>query len=142
MSAAPLPTRVNILNTAAELTSGDRDIDYGPPIVNLTAAGALKDTFRRHLRRPMSVGELEAIDMVLSKLGRIATGKIKADNYIDGAAYFAIAGEIAEIGARAEAAEQERNKISESNGGKGISAEEMARRLSEGATEEDSSSGV
>ncbi len=127
------PTRVQILQEGAELTNGQRDAAYGPPIINLTAAGALKDTFRRHMRRPMSVGELEAIDQVLTKLGRIATGSYRRDNYVDGATYFAIAGEIGEIQENIEAAERERQKVSDSNGGKAISAEEMARRLSEGA---------
>jgi hypothetical protein len=33
--------------------------------------------------------------MALVKIGRIATGKPKADSYIDGAGYMALAGEVA-----------------------------------------------
>lgn len=87
--------RVSILREGAALTSGDRDADYGPPAINMAASGALKAAFRAHLRREMSVAELEAIDMALTKLGRIATGRVKRDTYVDCATYIAIAGEIA-----------------------------------------------
>lgn len=91
--------RVAILQEGARLTSGDRDADYGPPAVNMAAAGELKAVFRKHLRRDMSLAELEAIDMALTKLGRIATGpKPKRDNYTDCATYVAISGEIALAG--------------------------------------------
>jgi hypothetical protein len=87
--------RVSILKEGAELTSGSRDADYGPPAINMAASGELKAVFRRHLRREMSLAELEAIDMALTKLGRLATGKAKRDTYVDCATYIAIAGEIA-----------------------------------------------
>lgn len=87
--------RVSILNEGAELTSGSRDADYGPPAINMAAAGELKAVFRKHLNRDMSLAELEAIDMALTKLGRLATGKAKRDTYVDCATYIAIAGEIA-----------------------------------------------
>jgi hypothetical protein len=61
----------------------------------MTAAGALKAAFRAHMARDISLAELEAIEMCLTKLGRIATGKPKRDTYVDAAAYIAIAGEIA-----------------------------------------------
>ncbi len=91
--------RVSILKEGAELTSGSRDADYGPPAINMAAAGELKMVFRKHITRDMSVAELEAIDMALTKLGRIATGpKPKRDNYVDCACYVAISGEIALAG--------------------------------------------
>lgn len=90
------PVRVQILHEGAGLTNGDRDAEYGPPGVNMAAAGELKAVFRRHLRREISAGELEAIDLALTKLGRMATGaKPKRDTYVDCATYVAIAGEIA-----------------------------------------------
>jgi hypothetical protein len=90
------PERVQILNEGARLTNGNRDIEYGPPSINLAAAGELKAVFRKHLRRAISPGEAEAIDQVLTKIGRVATGtEPKRDTYVDGATYFAIAGEIA-----------------------------------------------
>lgn len=97
MIQTPTSRRVQLLEKAAAVTSGDRDDSYGPPIVNLTAAGELKLLMRKHMVRDISPGELEALDQVLTKIGRIITGpKITPDNYIDGATYFGIAGEIAE----------------------------------------------
>lgn len=88
--------RVLVLEEAASLTSGERDLQYGPPIVNLTASGDLKRTMREHLVRDLSPAELEALDMVLTKIGRIITGpEPKRDNYVDAAAYMAIAWEAA-----------------------------------------------
>lgn len=86
--------RVLVLEEAASLTSGERDIQYGPPLVNLSASGDLKRTMREHLVRDLSPAELEALDMVLTKIGRIITGpEPKRDNYVDAAAYMAIAWE-------------------------------------------------
>jgi hypothetical protein len=89
------PLRVQILHEGARLTHGARDQEYGPPAVNMAAAGALKATFREYIARPISPAELEAIDMALTKLARIATGAPKQDTYVDAATYIAIAGEIA-----------------------------------------------
>ena len=88
--------RVLVLEDAASLTSGERDLQYGPPLVNLTASGDLKRTMREHLVRDLSPAELEALDMVLTKIGRIITGpEPRRDNYVDAAAYMAIAWEAA-----------------------------------------------
>lgn len=88
--------RVLVLEEAASLTSGERDIQYGPPLVNLSASGDLKRTMREHLVRDLSPAELEALDMVLTKIGRIITGpEPRRDNYVDAAAYMAIAWEAA-----------------------------------------------
>ena len=88
--------RVLVLEEAASLTSGERDLQYGPPLVNLTASGDLKRTMREHLVRDLSPAELEALDMVLTKIGRIITGpEPRRDNYVDAAAYMAIAWEAA-----------------------------------------------
>lgn len=93
---AKQPLRVQMLHEGAKLTNGDRDVEYGKPSVNLAAAGELKLVFRKHLTRDIAPGELEAIDMALTKIGRMATGKNpKRDTYVDGSVYLAIAGEIA-----------------------------------------------
>lgn len=87
--------RGEILREGVSLTEGDRDSAYGPPGINMAASGELKAVFRRHVKRPITLAEQEAIDMALTKLGRIATGAVKRDNYVDCATYIAIAGEIA-----------------------------------------------
>lgn len=89
------PRRVELLEEAASLTSGDRDREYGPPAINMEASGALKITLREHLIRDISPAEMEALDMALTKIGRLITGSPKRDTYVDAAAYLAIAGEIA-----------------------------------------------
>lgn len=92
----PTPARVAILNEGAKLTSGDRDATYGDPVINLACSGELKAVFRKYMQRKLSTAELEAIDMVLTKVGRIATGpKFHRDTYVDAATYMAIAGEMA-----------------------------------------------
>lgn len=93
-----LPTRVQILVEGAKLTNGDRDAEYGDPRINLACAGALKAVVRKYMAREMDPGELEAIDQVLTKVARVTTGKKpKRDTYVDGATYFAIAGECANV---------------------------------------------
>lgn len=89
-----VPVRVDILHEGAKLTYGERDVEYGPPALNMEGSGELKAVFRKHLRRPMSHAELEAIDMALTKIGRLASGNPKRDTYVDAATYMAIAGEI------------------------------------------------
>lgn len=89
--------RLTILRKASSLISGDREAAYGPPKRNLTCAGELKAVFRKWLEkseRKITPGELEALDMVMTKLGRLATGSGQLDTYVDGAAYFALAGEL------------------------------------------------
>jgi hypothetical protein len=96
------PSRVLVLEEAANLTAGDRDAAYGPPIINLTASGELKAAMRNNMTRNLSAAEIEALDMVLTKIGRIITGpQPKRDNYVDAAAYCAIAWEAAEDDMRA-----------------------------------------
>jgi len=87
--------RSRLLNEGIDLTNRSRNVTYGEPIVNLTAAGELKQVMRKHIQRTdMPLGVLEALDQVLTKVARIITGGVVEDNYIDGATYFAIAGEI------------------------------------------------
>jgi hypothetical protein len=94
-----LSTRVDILTQAQNFTSDNRDAEYGDPKVNLACAGELKAVLRKWAQRGKRVigpGEQEAIDLVVTKLGRVITGKPGRDTYVDGACYFAIAGECAE----------------------------------------------
>lgn len=90
------PKRVKLLKEGANLTAGDREATYGDPEINLDASGRLKALVRELLIGPISAAELEAIDNVMQKIARILTGSYHEDNYRDGAAYMAIAGELAE----------------------------------------------
>ena len=89
--------RGDILKEAHDLTTQDRNKQYGPPEVNLNLAGDLKKLFWSQATRQFSPAEHEAIDMVLTKLSRIGTGTYKKDNYVDGAAYIAIAGQMGSL---------------------------------------------
>lgn len=91
------PARVQFLNAAAELTDGARDRSYGPPSINLKCSGNLKREIRRAMVEAgvtLSPACLDALDNVLQKVARVATGPSpSADTFIDMAAYAAIAGE-------------------------------------------------
>lgn len=93
------PIRVDILNEASRLTSGDRDKTYGDPHVNLTCYADLCSAYLNFTPTGKD-WQLDAVDasilMVLAKISRIAVNKNHRDNYVDGAAYMAIAGECAE----------------------------------------------
>lgn len=88
------PVRVQILKEGAKLTNGQRDAEYGPPSINMKASGALKRVAREVATREITDAEWEALDMVLTKFGRVLTGTPKRDTYVDMATYSAIAGEI------------------------------------------------
>jgi hypothetical protein len=97
-STCAAPVRVQILNEGASLTSGERDKVYGDPAVNLRCAMELKQVYDKYAVSPEGdprhgLAHHEAMHMALTKVGRIATGAYKKDNYVDGATYTAIAGE-------------------------------------------------
>ncbi len=90
--------RKQILEQAINLTTRDRAKTYGPPQVNLQC---LADLINAYLKAQGKEGALDAKDaamlMVLTKASRVAVNANHDDNYIDGAAYFAIAGECANL---------------------------------------------
>lgn len=94
--------RGQILDTAKGLTTGDRNKSYGPPIDNLTTYANLCTAYI--FGKGGNDNELLALDavdaavlMVLAKVSRIAANRGHKDNYVDGAAYMAIAGECDEL---------------------------------------------
>lgn len=89
------PVRVSILQEGIALTAGERNKEYGDPAINLGCAGRMKAVFRECLTREITPAEQEALDMVMTKLSRLATGAPKRDTYVDLATYAAIAGEVA-----------------------------------------------
>lgn len=86
--------RGDILRQAADLTERERDGVYGDPLRNMTCAAELKAVFRKFVGTKYSPAHNEAIEDMLDKISRVATGQYHADNYIDAVAYIAIAGEI------------------------------------------------
>ena len=83
-------TRPEILDTAKKCVCGDREQDYGTPEKNFGTIAELWTAYKGI--------ELTAVDVAamlsLVKLGRIASGHAKADNWIDLAGYAACGGEI------------------------------------------------
>ncbi len=85
--------RLEVLRTAALLTSSDREAQYGDCLTNHQAFGELIEWWARW------AGTLErkhwshdaAVLQALTKLARIAVGRFHHDNYVDAAAYLAIA---------------------------------------------------
>lgn len=90
--------RGDILSKAKELTEGDRNATYGDPADNLRCFARLVEAYLDGTGYPRT--ELNsvhsAIIMVLAKVSRVAANLNHADNYVDMAAYAAIAGECAQ----------------------------------------------
>lgn len=113
--------RTKILLEANKLTSGDRDIIYGPPNVNLTTYANLCTTYLEALPSSTLDATDGAILMVLAKISRITVNKNHRDNYVDGAAYMAIAGECAALKAKQDAEPSHNIKEAEIIAGGGFS---------------------
>lgn len=90
--------REQLLATATSLTSGDRNAAYGSPFTNLTHMADMVTAFLRG-----KYGEMAALDaedmawiMIFAKASRTVASH-RDDNYVDAAAYAAIAGECRQI---------------------------------------------
>tara|TARA_R100000700_G_C3164135_1_gene139540 strand:+ start:112 stop:378 length:267 start_codon:yes stop_codon:yes gene_type:complete len=81
----------NILEQAKELVKGDRQKEYGDKLINHENIAALWSVFLRKEISPHDV----AMCMALVKVARLMHAH-KKDNYIDLAAYAAVAAEIDE----------------------------------------------
>lgn len=88
-------TRSEILKAAERCVCTDRNQQYGEPEDNFRTISMLWSVYlcARGMDQPLSAADVGAM-MALFKLGRIATGGNKADNFIDLAGYAACAGEI------------------------------------------------
>lgn len=87
--------RLRILKTASQVTGGERHDSYGPVKQNLDNIAALFSSYLR-VRHGLDValtGEDAAWLMVLLKMARSQAAGYHEDNYVDAAAYAAIAGE-------------------------------------------------
>lgn len=93
------PKRVKVLTEAARLTSVERTAIYGAPDINMDCLAAYMRVFLHYSgvvgREAFANGHDAAMFNVLSKVARITVGsKGHMDNYVDGAAYFAMAFEV------------------------------------------------
>lgn len=94
--------RAEILHEAARCVCTDRNQQYGEPENNFRTISMLWSVYlcARGMEHPLGAADVGAM-MALFKLGRIATGGNKADNFIDLAGYAACAGEISTESGRA-----------------------------------------
>ena len=102
----PKSTREAMLNTAKVLTCGDRNKSYGPPEENLANIASLWEAYintnQRCFRREENgwkvklTSEDAAWLLSLTKMARSFQPGFHFDNYVDAAAYSAIAGECRE----------------------------------------------
>jgi hypothetical protein len=83
--------RADILAKAAFTTTTDRDKDYGDPRTNHTRIAALWSVVLGVEVTPVQV----ALCMAQVKVARLIVSPGHLDSNVDGAAYLAIAGEIA-----------------------------------------------
>lgn len=88
-------TRAEILKAAERCVCTDRNQQYGEPEDNFRTISMLWSVYlcAHGMDQPLGAADVGAM-MALFKLGRIATGGNKADNFIDLAGYAACAGEI------------------------------------------------
>ena len=106
-AAAAKPTRETMLNAAKALTCGDRNKSYGPPHDNLSDCAALWEAYLNTKAACLVsdgnsytvriTSEDVAWMMGLVKMTRSFQPGFHYDNYVDAAAYSAIAGECREI---------------------------------------------
>lgn len=91
--------RIKILQQGIDLTTGDRNKSYGHPHPNLTTFASLVQTYleARGWSGPILTSVDGAMIMVQAKVSRVTVNENHDDNYVDGATYFAIAGECADI---------------------------------------------
>ena len=83
--------RTEILREAERLTSDDRNKNYGDPLVNHQRIATIWSVLLGQDITPSQV----ALCLVGVKLARLVETPDHLDSFVDGAAYFAIAGEIA-----------------------------------------------
>ena len=83
-------TRVEILDAAKKIVTGDREKQYGKPEDNFAVIAEFWTTY---IGNPISSEDV-AIMMALLKIARIRSGNYKADSFIDGVGYLSLGGEI------------------------------------------------
>lgn len=98
------PPRKDILLTAINLTCGDRNKAYGSPVDNMRNTASLMTTYikGKYGVKISLTPEDAAIFLVMVKLARLCSPAHTPDNYIDAAAYVAMAGECREDALRSE----------------------------------------
>ena len=87
--------RDEILETAAKITKGERETQYGGPEDNFRKIAELWSAYLSKEEAVVLTAEDVAVMMILFKVGRLTTGGGSADTWVDIAGYAACGGEIA-----------------------------------------------
>lgn len=87
-------TRDEILAAAQQCISNDRNRTYGDASTNFANIAALWQAYLDGLGGKGLIPRDVAAMMALFKIGRALTSPYHEDNWVDGAAYLALAGEI------------------------------------------------
>lgn len=83
------------LETAGAIITNDRQNDYGAPENNFAIIASYWTTYMRSKKYDVEFHPYDvAIMMAQLKMARMASSPRKADNYVDGAGYLAIASEL------------------------------------------------
>jgi len=92
-------TRKELLDESIKCVCTDREQQYGSPENNFTTVAILWEIYLQAKFDNGGDGAIDSHDvgimMALLKIARIASGQVKADNYIDACGYLACAGDIA-----------------------------------------------
>lgn len=84
--------RKECLQEAEKIACNDRENTYGAPEDNFEL---ISEFWSSYLSRKSHLNQRDVANMmILLKVARVATGKFKADNYVDIAGYAALACEI------------------------------------------------
>lgn len=83
--------RNEVLDTARELITQNRELEYGSPNANLNCANELIQAYLKYAKSADVT-----IIMALVKIARITTGIYKEDNFIDACGYLALGAEMNE----------------------------------------------
>lgn len=96
----------DICRQAAALVDGDRNKTHGDKAVNFKNIATMWTAYlsiRRDPKAPLTGQDVGYMNS-LQKMARTQTGQYNPDDDIDGTGYFACAGELAELAARATTA--------------------------------------
>lgn len=96
MTEPTIPIRGQILATASGLTCGDRNKQYGDPLENHQDIANFWTSYLHDRPAGPITPKDVAVMMALVKVARCKMPNPHRDNYVDAAAYLAIAGEIHE----------------------------------------------
>jgi hypothetical protein len=86
-----MPLRIEVLEEAKGLITGDREEDYGDPGSNFRCIADMWSAYLDHVIAPHDVAAM----MILLKLSRVQTSPGKRDSWVDLAGYAALGAEVA-----------------------------------------------